>query len=157
MFSKPSKSMNEKTSKKLLDRGKYIPLLLYTSIPSNCTAGFLLHLQCYQRWEPTIFKMWVKSKFVLWQQQCYNYLLSEEKGKKIYIFLSTHFFWKHFVTVNLKRFFLSSDYILGVNFTWSNSITLVEELIRWRRDFEIFLIDHYTGDTGNKNLLLHNK
>ena len=37
------------------------------------------------------------------------------------------------------------------NFTLSNSIILVEDLIKWKRGFEIFLIDHYAGDIGNKN------
>ena len=33
----------------------------------------------------------------------------------------------------------------------SDSIILVEDLIRWNRIFEIFLIGHYVGDIGNKN------
>ena len=33
-----------------------------------------------------------------------------------------------------------------------NLINLVEDLIRWKRGFEIFLIDHYAGDIGNKNI-----
>ena len=33
----------------------------------------------------------------------------------------------------------------------SDSIILVEDLIRWNRIFEIFLIGHYAGDIGNKN------
>ena len=32
----------------------------------------------------------------------------------------------------------------------SNSIILLEDLIRWKRGFEIFLIGQYTGDIGNK-------
>ena len=32
----------------------------------------------------------------------------------------------------------------------SNSIILVEDLIGWMKGFEIFLIDHYAGDTEIK-------
>ena len=39
------------------------------------------------------------------------------------------------------------------NFTLSNSIISVKDLIRWKRGFEIFLIDHYPGDIGNKSLI----
>ena len=42
-------------------------------------------LQCYQRCEPTIFKMWMKSKFVLRQPGYYN-LLIEKKGETIHLF-----------------------------------------------------------------------
>ena len=45
----------------------------------------LIHLQYYQRCEPMILKMWVKSKFVLWQPRYYN-LLTEKKDKKIHDF-----------------------------------------------------------------------
>ena len=42
------------------------PLLLPdTYTPSSSTAGLPLHLQYYQRRKAMIFKMWVKSKFVL--------------------------------------------------------------------------------------------
>ena len=40
--------------------------------------------------------------------------------------------------------------ILG-NFTLSNSIILLEDLIRGKRSFEIFLINNYAGDIGNEN------
>ena len=43
------------------------------------------------------------------------------------------------------------DIHLG-NFTLSNSIILVEDLIRGERGFEIFLLDHYAGDIGNENI-----
>ena len=43
------------------------------------------------------------------------------------------------------------DIRLG-NFTLSNSIILVEDLIRGERGFEIFLLDHYAGDIGNENI-----
>ena len=43
------------------------------------------------------------------------------------------------------------DIFLG-SFTLSNSIILVEDLIKWNRGFEICLIDHYAGEIGNKNI-----
>ena len=45
----------------------------------------------------------------------------------------------------------SLDNILLGNFTLSNSIILMEDLIRSARGFEIFLIDHY-ADIGNENM-----
>ena len=46
----------------------------------------------------------------------------------------------------------SLDDILLGNFTLSNSAILVEDLIRWKRGFEIFLIKHGAGDIKNKNI-----
>ena len=46
----------------------------------------------------------------------------------------------------------SSGDILLVNFTLSNSFISLKDLIKWKRGFEIFLIDHYAGDIGNKNI-----
>ena len=46
----------------------------------------------------------------------------------------------------------SLDGILLENFISSNSIILVEDLIKQNRFFEIFLIDHCAGDIGNKNI-----
>ena len=46
---------------------------------------------------------------------------------------------------------LSLYNILSENFTLSNSIILVENLIRGKRAFEIFLIDHCASDIGNKS------
>ena len=46
---------------------------------------------------------------------------------------------------------LSLHNILSGNFTLSNSIILVENLIRGKRAFEIFLIDHCASDIGNKS------
>ena len=44
-----------------------------------------------------------------------------------------------------------NDIFLG-NFTLSNLIILVENLIRWNRRFEMFLIDRYDGEIGNINI-----
>ena len=41
---------------------------------------------------------------------------------------------------------------LQENFTCSNSIILVESLVRWKKSFEKFLIGHYVGDIGNKDI-----
>ena len=44
--------------------------------------------------------------------------------------------------------------ITRFTFTLSNSIILVDDKVkeRLKRGFEIFLIDHYTGDNENKNI-----
>ena len=42
-------------------------------------------------------------------------------------------------------------YILGEIF-WSNSTILVEDLIRWKINFEVFLFDHYVSDIGYRNI-----
>ena len=41
--------------------------------------------------------------------------------------------------------------LLG-NFTLSKLVILVKDLIRSKRGFKIFLIDHHAGDIGNKNI-----
>ena len=96
--------------------------------------------------------MWVKRKFVLWQHR-YNNLLTEKKSKKVYVSEAINF-WKYAVIVNLNKF--SSDTIFRLytrgKFTWSNSVILVEALIRWKRGYDIFLIDYYAGNFGNKNI-----
>ena len=51
---------------------------------------------------------------------------------------------------SLQATFLD-DILLG-NFVLSNSIISVKDLIRSKRGFEIFLIDHCDGDIGNKNI-----
>ena len=43
-------------------------------------------------------------------------------------------------------------YILGQIFTWSNSTILVEDLMRWKINFEVFLFDHYASDIGYKKI-----
>ena len=44
--------------------------------------------------------------------------------------------------------------ITKFTFTFSNSIILVDDKVKekLKRGFEIFLIDHYTGDNKNKNI-----
>ena len=43
-------------------------------------------------------------------------------------------------------------YILGEIFTRSNSTILVEDLIRWKINFEVFLFDDYASDIRYKNI-----
>ena len=75
--------------------------------------------------------------------------------KKIQVF-KVLIFWKRTVTVNFKNFLQapSLDDMLLVIFTLSNSIISLKYLIKWKRGFEIFLIDHYAGDIGNKKISL---
>ena len=74
--------------------------------------------------------------------------------KKVHIF-EVLIFFKNILLLSFSRNSLQTpslyDIIWG-NFTLSNSIMLVEDLIRWKRCFEIFLIDHLTDDIGNKNI-----
>ena len=68
--------------------------------------------------------------------------------------LEDSFLFKRTATVNLTKFKKPPSLYnihLG-NFTLSDSVILMEYLIRCDRGFEIFLIDHFTGDIGNKNI-----
>ena len=54
-------------------------------------------------------------------------------------------------TVNLNKFSSNTifrGYTFGKFYIVKYNV-LVEDLIRWKRGFEIFLIDHYAGDIGN--------
>ena len=138
-----------------MGRGKDLLFLPYTFISSFSTVGFLLHLQHYQRCEPMILKMLVKSKFVLCQPRYLN-LLTKKIYKKIHVFgvvtfLKTYCYWqisRHYLEIPS---IILDDIFLGDS-TLSNSIALVEGLRRWYRSFEIFLIDRYDGKIGNKNI-----
>ena len=55
------------------------------------------------------------------------------------------------ISINFLRIPSSGNIVEG-NFTWRNSIILVEDLTMWKGGFEIFLIDHYAGDIRNKNI-----
>ena len=97
--------------------------------------------------------MWVKSKLVLWKPGCYN-LLSKKKDKKIHKFLKYSFLWKHTVKLSISRNSVpipSLDDKLRKNFTLPNWIMLMAELKRWKKCFEIFLIDHYADDNGKNS------
>ena len=78
-----------------------------------------------------ILKMWVKSKFVLWQSLYYN-LLTEKNDKQILIFEAFIFFEKVMllsISINYLQTPSLNDIIL-VNFPLSNSIILVEDRVR---------------------------
>ena len=72
----------------------------------------------------------------------------------IFTFLKNSFFENPFL-LSISRNSLQTpalyDILLG-KFTLSNSNMLVKDLIRWKRGFEIFLIDHFAGDIGNNNI-----
>ena len=78
--------------------------------------------------------------------------MTDRNNKKIHVF-EVLIFWKQSVTVNLKKFFSHTifKWYTSGKLCIVNSFISVKDLIRWKRDFEIFLIDHYDGDTGNKN------
>ena len=78
----------------------------------------------------------------------------KKKNKKIHVF-EILIFWKRTIILSISINSLqmpSSDDILWENFALSNSIILVEDLARWKRGFETFLIGRYTGDNGNKDI-----
>ena len=131
------------------------PLLLsYTHTPSSTSSsavGLLLHLQYYQRCEPMILKMRVNTKFFFWQPRYYNWL---KKLIRKFTFLKLKLF-ENVHLLSISRNFLqtpSLDDMLLRNFTFPNSVISLKGLIKWKRGFEIFLIDHYAGDIGNKNI-----
>ena len=71
------------------------------------------------------------------------------------MFLKYSFFFENLQVPSVSRNSLqtpSLDHALLGNFTLSNSIILVEDLMRWKRGFDIFLIDYYADDIGNKNI-----
>ena len=66
-----------------------------------------------------------------------------------------YLFFEDVPFLSISRYFLvtpSLDDIFLGNLTWSNLIILTEDLIRWNRGFEMFLIDHYASEIGNKNI-----
>ena len=134
-----------------MDRGKDPLLLPYTYTTSSSIGSYLLQLQYYQRCESMTLKTWVKSKFVLWQLHYYNWL---KKMIRKLTFLKYSFF-ENVLLLSISRNSLqtiSLDDILLGNFILPNSIISVKDLMSSKRGFEIFLIDHYAGRIGNKNI-----
>ena len=88
---------------------------------------------------------------------CDNHVIITYWLKKI---RRTYKFLKHSLSENVLLLSISRsslqtpslDDILLENFTLSNSIIPVKDLIRLRNGFEIFLIDHYAGDIENNNI-----
>ena len=71
-----------------------------------------------------------------------------------FMFLKYSFF-EDVSLLSVSRNFLETPSLLHIfleNFILSNSIILVEDQIRWNWGFEIFLIDHYASEIGNKNI-----
>ena len=71
---------------------------------------------------------------------CDNDVIIRKKWQKDLHFWSTHFF-KNIVLQSISRNILQTppaDDTLAGNFTRSNSIILVEDLIRWKGGFELF-------------------
>ena len=83
-------------------------------------------------------------------------LLTEKRIRKFMLLRYSFFFWKRTVTVNLKKFSSNTIFRLSIfgKFYIVKFIYLVEDLIRWKRCFEIFLTDHCAGDIGNENITL---
>ena len=126
-------------SKWLFDRGVTVFFLarLLLPPPSSCTFGLLLPLKFFFfRDSHVIITYWLK------------------KGYKNLVFWRTHFFGD-ILLLSISKNLLqtpSSEDIFAKNFTWSNSFILAEDLIKWKRGFEIFLIDHNVIDIANKNI-----
>ena len=83
-----------------------------------------------------IFKISVKSKFVLWQPLYYWLiflfivsLLTEKKSKKIYVFEAL-IISKHTVTVNLKKFYLTFSWRRPLSYG-NQSIDLQSKSMDW--------------------------
>ena len=96
----------------MLDRGKDPLLLPYNYIPFSSTVDLLLHLQYYQRCKSKIFRIWGNVNVFRDNQVIIIYWLIKRIGKLR--FLRYSFFWKHTVTISLKKF--SSNTI----FSWFN-------------------------------------
>ena len=135
----------------MLDRGTDPLPLAYTYTPSSNTVGLLLHLQYYQRCKSMLFKMRGIVN-VLCDSRVIIIWWLQKKDKKIHVF-GVLIFFEDILLLSILRKSLwtrSLDDILLGKFKLSNSIILVEDIIKWKRYFEIFFIDHRAGDIGNK-------
>ena len=77
----------------------------------------------------------MKSKFVLWQPRYYD-LLTEKKDKKTFLKYS---FFENALLLPISWNCLQEPYlddILLETLTLSNSVIFVENIIRWKGDFE---------------------
>ena len=72
----------------------------------------------------------------------------KKKNKNIHVFEVLIFLKTYCYCQSQEILFKSSDDILLANFALPNSITLVEV----REVLEIFFIDHFAGDIGNKKI-----
>ena len=82
------------------------------------------------------------------------YFIDWEKELENSRFCDTHFF-ANILLLPVSRNSLQTPSLVHVilgNFALSNWTILVKDLIRWKRCFEIFLIDHCAIDIANKNI-----
>ena len=80
--------------------------------------------------------------------------MTDKKNKKIHVF-EVFIFFENILLLSVSRNSLQAPSLVDIilrNFTSSNSTILVEDLIRWKRCFEIFLIDQCASDIANKNI-----
>ena len=73
--------------------------------------------------------------------------------------LKYSFFQKRIITATVKKLLSNTIfrwYTFGKFYKYfqllANSVILVKDWIKWKRGFEIFLIDPCAGDFGNKNI-----
>ena len=81
-------------------------------------------------------------------------LIHDKTDKKTHFF-EVPIFLKKVLLLSISRNYMLTlflDDTLFENFSSSNSIILVGDQIRWKRGFEIFLINNHTDDIGNKNI-----
>ena len=128
--------------------------MYWRKYPFLLTVSLLPHLQYYQRYKSMIFQNVGKIKLVLWQPGYYNLLTEKWYKNGCPRFWSAHFL-ENVLLLSISRNSLQApflDNILSRSFTSSDSIILVEYLIKWKRCFEIFLIEYCAGDIWNKNI-----
>ena len=126
----------------MLDRGKDSLLLPYTYTPSSSTVDLLLHLRYYQRCKSTIFGVWVNVNVFRYNQVIMIYWLIKRIRKFTFLRYSC---FENILLLLASRNSLQTPSLVDIilrNFTLSNSTILVEDLIRWKRCFEIFFIGH---------------
>ena len=131
-----------------MDSGKDPLFLPYTYTPSvvRCISYYACNIIRDE-------KLWFSKRGWKVHLFCKNHVIItywlKKKDMKIHTF-EVLIFWKRTVTVNLKNLSSLGGMLFG-NFTLSNSIVLVEGLIRWKRWFEIwwFFINYCAGYIGN--------
>ena len=126
--------------------GKYFVLVAYTCTPCSCTVA--LYYTCNIIRDKNLWFSKCAWKLNLFCDNCYKKLLMETKLRK-FTFLK----YSRTVTASLKKF--SSNTIFRL-FTlrkfYMVKFDLVKDLIKWKRGFEIFLIDQCACGIGNKKV-----
>ena len=129
-----------------MDRGKDPLLQPYTYNPSSSTVGLLLDLNIIREVNPQFSEFWGNVNVFRGNQVTIIYWLITRIRK--FRFLRYTFFLK---TRNSPQVPSLIDIVLG-NFSLSNLTIFMEDLLRWKRRFEIFSIDHCTSDIANKSI-----